>query len=79
MTAKRAILEAMLDQLSIEFNQRMAEASVYKMGMRTAGTGPEPMLIRETDLDRAKRLERMLGPRMDRLNRLILAEIRAGR
>lgn len=81
MTAKRAILEAMLDQLSIQFNQGMAEASVYKMGMRTSlETGkPEPMLIRETDLDKAERIERMLGPRMDRLARLIIAERRAGR
>lgn len=81
MTTKRAILEAILDQLSIQFNQRMAEASVYKMGMRTSiRTGePEPVLIRETDLNKAERLERMLGPRMDRLNRLILAERRVGR
>jgi hypothetical protein len=77
MTAKRAILEAMYNQLSLQFNLGMAMASVYRMGIRTSETGPAPMLIRETDLDKANRLERMLGPRMDRLSRLIMEEGRA--
>ena len=72
MIGRAGTLRRILSELLADYDREIACASVYRTGLRTSLEGkPSPMLIRETDCEKADRVERMLGPRIARLRRLL--------